>query len=100
MSTRVVVHGALGRMGSEVVKALCADPELEPVGAVDSRAQANLLPLPDQSGSIPLSVDLAAVLGQTKPEVVVDFSVAEASLSAARIATELKVNLGVIGFGS
>ncbi|MFC1999291.1 4-hydroxy-tetrahydrodipicolinate reductase [Chloroflexota bacterium] len=95
MSTRVVVHGALGRMGSEVVKALCADPELEPVGAVDSRAQANLLPLPDQSRSIPLSVDLAAVLGQTKPEVVVDFSVAEAALSAARIATELKVNLVV-----
>jgi len=82
-------------MGSEVVKALCADPELEPVGAVDSRAQANLLPLPDQSGSIPLSVDLAAILGQTKPEVVVDFSVAEAALSAARIATELKVNLVV-----
>ena len=96
MSTRVVVHGALGRMGGEVVKALCADPDLEPVGAVDSRAEANLLPLPDGSNFIPLSADLAALLDETRPEVVVDFSVAEAALSAARVAAGRKVNL-VIG---
>ena len=96
MPGRVVVHGALGRMGSEAIKALCADPELELVGAVDNRAKAKLLPLPDQSKSIPLSSDLEALLDQTRPEVVVDFSVAEAALSAARVAAGRKVNL-VIG---
>ncbi|MBL7120141.1 MAG: 4-hydroxy-tetrahydrodipicolinate reductase [Dehalococcoidia bacterium] len=96
MPGRVVVHGALGRMGSEAIKALCADPELELVGAVDNRAKAKLLPLPDQSKSIPLSSDLEGLLDQTRPEVVVDFSVAEAALSAARTATKQKVNL-VIG---
>ena len=93
MGRRVVVHGVLGRMGSEVVKALCADSGLDPVGGVDSRAETDLLPLPDQSRSIPLSTDLAAIINETKPDVVVDFSIAEAALSAVRIAVAQKVNL-------
>jgi len=93
MSTKVVVHGALGRMGSEVVKALCADSELEVVGAVDSRAQADSLPLPDQSGSIPLSPDLGYILDHAAPDAVVDFSVADAALSAARDVLQRKINL-------
>jgi 4-hydroxy-tetrahydrodipicolinate reductase len=96
MPAKVVVHGALGRMGSQVLGALCADPELEPVGAVDKRADEKLLPLPDRSGSIPLSSDLQALLNQTGPQVMVDFSVADAVMPAARIALERKVSL-VIG---
>jgi len=96
MSVRVVVHGALGRMGREVINALCADPELEPVGAVDIKAKDKSLLLPDQSKSIPLSSELKDLLDGIRPEVLVDFSVAEAALSAARMATKRKVNL-VIG---
>jgi 4-hydroxy-tetrahydrodipicolinate reductase len=96
MSLKVVVNGALGRMGREVVSALCSDSELEAVGAVDIRAKDDSLPLPDQSASIPLSSDLEAILGQTSPQVLVDFSMADAALSAARTATKQQVNL-VIG---
>ena len=93
---KVIVHGALGRVGREVLNALCGDPQLKPVGAVDKRASADHLVLPDQSGSIPLSANLQALLEQTHPEVLVDFSVAEAILPAVRIAVKQKVNL-VIG---
>ena len=96
MPIRVVVHGALGRMGREVINALCADPQMEPVGAVDKRAREKHLPLPDQSRVIPLSSNLEALLEQTDPEVLVDFSVAEATLPAVRTAVSHKVNL-VIG---
>ena len=95
MSVRVVVHGALGRMGREVISALCADPELEPVGAVDTKAKDKSLLLPDQSKSIPLSSELKDLLDGIRPEVLVDFSVAEAALSAARVATKRKINLVV-----
>jgi 4-hydroxy-tetrahydrodipicolinate reductase len=96
MSIRVVVHGALGRVGREVISALCADPELEPVGAVDIKAKDKSLLLPDQSKSIPLSSELKDLLDGIRPEVLVDFSVSEAALSAARMATKRRVNL-VIG---
>ncbi|RLC94957.1 MAG: 4-hydroxy-tetrahydrodipicolinate reductase [Chloroflexi bacterium] len=96
MSVRVVVQGALGRMGREVINALCSDSEATPVGAVDARAEDAYLSLPDHSGSIPLSAELKAILEQTNPDVLVDFSVAEAALAAARVATGQGVHL-VIG---
>jgi len=96
MPTRVVVHGALGRMGSEVIIALAADPELELVGAVDKRASAALLAVPGRSSSIPLSADLEPLMDGTRPEVLVDFSVAEAALFATRAATKRRIHV-VIG---
>jgi 4-hydroxy-tetrahydrodipicolinate reductase len=96
MPIEVVVHGALGRMGREVVTALCKDPQLKPVGAVDSKAEGKSLPLPDRADSIPLSSNLESLLAQTNPQVLVDFSVAEAAMDAVRLAAKQRVNL-VIG---
>lgn len=93
---KVVVNGALGRMGSEVLNALCRHSQLEPVGAVDKMASEEKLYLPDQSGSIPLSSDLEVILKLSHPDVLVDFSVAEATLPAVRIAVKHRANL-VIG---
>jgi len=93
---KVVVNGALGRMGSEVLKTLCRHSQLEPIGAVDKMAIENILSLPDHTGTIPLSSDLEVMLKLSHPDVVVDFSVAEATLPAVRIAAKHKVNL-VIG---
>jgi len=93
---KVVVNGALGRMGSEVLSALCRHSQLEPAGAVDKMASEEKLSLPDKSRSIPLSSDLEAILELTHPDVMVDFSMAEATLPAVRIAAKHKVNL-VIG---
>jgi len=96
MSIRVVVHGALGRMGREVLSALCRDGELEAVGAVDLKADRDRLLLPDDSGEIPLSSSLDAILSTSRPDVMVDFTIAGAAMPAARLAVKRGVNL-VIG---
>lgn len=93
---RVVVHGAAGRMGREVMAALCRDPELEPAGAVDKAAAEEYLSLPDGSGLVPFSTEVEAIVARVHPQVVVDFSVAEATLPMARAAARHGVNL-VIG---
>ena len=95
-ATTVVVHGALGRMGREVINALCQEPETKVVGAVDLKASQNKLSLPDGSGDVPLSTDLAQILAGHQPDVLVDFTLAPATMPAVRIATEKNVNL-VIG---
>ena len=93
---RVVVNGAAGRMGQEVLIALCQDVELEAVGAVDAKADRNLLSLPNGSGEIPFSSVLEDIIVKCRPDVMVDFTVADATLPAARVAAKRGANL-VIG---
>ena len=93
---RVVVQGAFGRVGREVVSALCREPETEIVGAVELNVSGAELSLPDGSGSVPLSSDLDSLLSSTQPEVLVDFTTAKATMPAVRTATKRGVNL-VIG---
>jgi 4-hydroxy-tetrahydrodipicolinate reductase len=92
----VLVHGALGKMGKEVVAAIGRDPELELVGAVDIKATQNQLTLPDGSKKVPLSTELNSPLEANHPKVLLDFTIAEAAISAARIALKQGVNV-VIG---
>ena len=93
---RVVVHGASGKMGREVVNALCREPATQLVGAVELRVSENYLTLPDGSAKVPFSSDLEHIITTCQPDVLIDFSTAAAAISAARIATKKKVNL-VIG---
>ena len=92
-STNVVVHGALGRMGQEVLRAVTGAPDMNPVGAADGMASPGELPLPDGSGSIPLSNDLAQVLSGA--DVVVDFSSADGAMDVIRTAAAHNVNVVV-----
>lgn len=92
----VLVYGALGKMGREVTAAVCRDPELEMVGAADIQATCEHLDLPDTTRKVPLSADLNSLLQSCHPAVMVDFTNAEASIAAARIAIKNGVNL-VIG---
>ncbi|MEW6033980.1 MAG: 4-hydroxy-tetrahydrodipicolinate reductase [Chloroflexota bacterium] len=92
---RVIVHGALGRMGREVTAGLSREPDIQIVGGVDKLSAGDSLNLPDGS-SATLSTDLAALLSSHHTDVVVDFSVAEAAMSAARTVTKSGVNM-VIG---
>jgi len=73
---KVVVQGALGRMGREVINALCNEPEMQLVGAVELEVAEDYLDLPNNSGKVPFSSDMG--------------------MPAVRIATEHGVNL-VIG---
>jgi len=97
---KVVVHGAAGRMGQEVLRAVCRDGELEAVGAVDIKADADRLTLPDVSADIPYSADLKGIISRTDPDVMVDFTVHAASMPAIRTAAGNGVNLviGTTGF--
>jgi 4-hydroxy-tetrahydrodipicolinate reductase len=92
---KVVVHGASGRMGQEVVNAVCQEPDLQIVGAIDLKAAEDKLPLPDGS-AVPFSSDLDYVIFACQPEVLVDFSTAAAVMPAVRLATKKGVNM-VIG---
>ena len=92
---RVVVHGALGRMGQQVIDTVCQEPEMEVVGAVDLKVAQEHLPLPDGSGEVPSSSDLDYILTSCQPDVLVDFTIAQATMSAVRIATNRGVNVVV-----
>lgn len=96
---KVVVYGASGRVGQEVVKAVCNDAETQLVGAVDVKVTGELA-LPDGSGTVPFSDDLAVVIESCQPDVIVDFSIAKASMPAVRTASQRGVNMviGTTGF--
>jgi len=83
-------------MGREVVNAVCHEPELQIVGAVELQVSTNSLTLPDGSGTVPFSSDLDYILASCQPGVLVDFTNAQATMPAVRIATKKGVNL-VIG---
>jgi len=95
-SITVLVNGALGKMGREVAVAISRTPELELVGGVDIKAAQEHLTLPDGSKEVPLSPDLSALLETCNPKVLVDFTIAEGAMSAARTALKRGVNI-VIG---
>lgn len=93
---KVVVYGASGRVGQEVVKAVCQEPETVLVGAVDIKAPADVLDLPDGSGNVPFSSDLASILKTCKPDVIVDFTASGGTMPAAHTCAEQGVHM-VIG---
>jgi 4-hydroxy-tetrahydrodipicolinate reductase len=93
---RVVINGALGRMGQEVTKAVVREPGLKVVGAVGKEVTQKYLPLVESVELIPFSSDLDSLLKVCNADVVVDFTNAKVSMAAARIALKQKVNM-VIG---
>jgi len=97
---RVIVHGAVGKVGQEVIRAVCGEGDMQLVGAVDLKADKDSLPLPDGSALVPFSADLGDILARCQPDVMVDFSIAKATMSAVRLAAEKGVNLviGTTGF--
>jgi len=93
---RVVINGALGRMGQEITRAVVCEPGLRAVGAVEKEVTQQYLPLTETPELILFSSDLESLLKSCDADVVVDFTNAEASIAAARIAIRQKVNM-VIG---
>ena len=93
---KVVVQGASGRMGREIVNALCREPEMQVVGAVELEVKEDFLPLPDKSATVPFSSNLDSILTGCQPDVLVDFTIARATMPAVRTAVKRGVNL-VIG---
>ena len=68
---RVLVSGAAGRMGREVVRAVLAEDDLELVAAVDPAHAGEAL---GEGTDLEIAGYLAAALAEVKPDVVVDFT--------------------------
>jgi 4-hydroxy-tetrahydrodipicolinate reductase len=96
---KVVIHGAAGKVGKVLLDTFSRTSEVKLVGAVDIKASGGKLVLADGS-AIPFSADLEKVIIDTKPEVIVDFTLAHAAMPAVRTATKNRVNLiiGTTGF--
>jgi 4-hydroxy-tetrahydrodipicolinate reductase len=82
MAIRVLVNGAKGRMGSQVVQTVRQDAALELVGETD------------------LGDDLASAIGSRKPDVVVDFTAPNAAFPNAQIIVRCGAHpvIGTTGF--
>lgn len=89
---KVIVAGALGRMGREVIAGLAREPELDLAGGVDPRAAEEYIDLPDGGGLIPLGRDLEAIIGRLRPRVMVDFTHPDAAMGNVRTALRLGVS--------
>lgn len=73
---RVMVCGAGGKMGREVVKAVHADAELVMAGGIDPSQAGNDVGTVAgiESLHIPMAASLDEVIGENKPDVIVDFT--------------------------
>ena|SRR5579884_2598307 len=75
----VAVAGALGRMGGEVIQAVNAAGDMQVVGGVDVKSGPGVF------------ADLRQLIQATHPQVLVDFTVADAAAANAMTALELGV---------
>lgn len=86
--TKVLVSGALGRMGMETVKAILQDNDLQLVAAVDIKAKgervSDITGLKDEV--MLLENDLDKALEQAQPHVMVDFTNPQAVFNNVRSA--------------
>jgi 4-hydroxy-tetrahydrodipicolinate reductase len=87
---KVVVSGACGRMGQEVIKAVMADSELELVGAVDVKNAGNDVGEMIGTGVIGVTIatDLVEVLTVSHADVVVDFTNPNSVMGNIRLALQ------------
>lgn len=96
----IAIHGAAGRMGRRLVALASTDPELKVVAAIDAPTHpelgrdAGLL-----AGGRELGVPLRGDLGESRPAVVIDFSVPTASEAITRVCLERKIPLVVATTG-
>ncbi len=89
----VVVNGALGKMGQQVLSAVSGEHDMRALGGVDHAAKDATVSTPDGAVSVPLSSSLSDVLEGV--DVVVDFTNAEGASGVIREAAPRKVSVVV-----
>jgi len=91
---KVIICGALGRMGTTIANMVVENPDLEFIGGVDVR-EGSILGKPVVS-----SDKLPAFIDEFRPDVMIDFTVAAATMVNAKIAASKGVALiiGTTGF--
>ncbi|MGE4589097.1 MAG: 4-hydroxy-tetrahydrodipicolinate reductase [Acidaminococcaceae bacterium] len=78
---RILVNGALGRMGSEVVRTVLKQNDMELVAAVDIMAKDKTV----EGTNLLFDTDLEMALKRAKPDVVVDFTRPDVVMKNLRI---------------
>ena len=92
---KVLVHGATGKMGTEVLSAVTKQADMTIVAAVSSTNAPTHIEI-QGIDPIPLSNNLEKMIKDHKPDVIVDFTNSEASMNAYRTASSMGVDI-VIG---
>ena len=95
---RVLVSGAGGKMGAEVVRAVSAADGMQVVGGVDPNLAGSSIPT-GPGASAPCFASLTEAIPELSPDVIVDFthpSVVEANVRAA-MSAGVDVVLGTTG---
>ncbi|ENN96299.1 dihydrodipicolinate reductase [Methanocaldococcus villosus KIN24-T80] len=104
---KVAVAGALGRMGREIIKAICEQEDMKLVAGFERKGHEDrgkdigeLIGLGTLGVKLSTADEMDNVLKETKPDVFVDFTIADACVNNVKIAAENKVNLviGTTGF--
>ena len=85
---RVIVTGAAGKVGREVLSAVSAEADMEVVAAVDP------LHAGETVADVVLVADLAAAIAETNPDVLVDFT--HPSVVALNVATALRAGVNCV----
>lgn len=91
---KVIVSGAAGKMGRQVLNAVALAPELEIVGGYDPGVPGMEINLPGTT--VVCSGDLEALIKETSPDVMVDFTRPDVVEDNVRLALSYNVNC-VIG---
>jgi 4-hydroxy-tetrahydrodipicolinate reductase len=94
---KVAVHGAAGRVGREVLRAVDAAPDMTLVAAIDRVPLNELKPLP---ANVPYYTDARIGYRAAGADVVVDFSIAAASFPMVPLALAAGTRpvIGTTGF--
>ncbi|MGS0764696.1 4-hydroxy-tetrahydrodipicolinate reductase [Syntrophomonas curvata] len=95
---RVIITGALGRMGLETAKAIAGDEDMQLVGLVDIRAKGEKLSQLSELKELDVKIenDLDRVIEKTRPQAMIDFTNPQAVFNNARTALKNKITC-VIG---
>lgn len=101
---KVLVCGAAGKMGTSVVRAVCAQAGFKLVAAVDRAGNPNIgkdigLLCGINEINVKLSEDLREAISKTSPDVMVDFTMPEIVFINAEIALKagIRVVIGTTG---
>ncbi|MCE5214155.1 MAG: 4-hydroxy-tetrahydrodipicolinate reductase [Methanobacterium sp.] len=103
----VAVTGASGRMGSKIIKTILKQEDMELVAAIEApntpfegKDVGEVIGLGTIGVVIASADDLREVLLDKKPDVLVDFTIANAAVNTIKITAECGVNLviGTTGF--
>jgi 4-hydroxy-tetrahydrodipicolinate reductase len=97
----VLVNGALGRMGREVLKAVSAEADFCLAGAVDvAAAGERVSDVVNVKSDLAVEKDLEKALGEKRPQVVVDFTRPAVVMDNLRIvlAKGVRAVVGTTGF--